>query len=36
MNGLYQKDDHPGYSCERAPWALVTVSPGWDLLRMSR
>jgi len=21
---LFQKDDHPGYSCERAPWALVT------------
>jgi len=19
------KNDHPGYSCERAPWALVTV-----------
>lgn len=21
---LQQKNDHPGYSCERAPWALVT------------
>lgn len=21
---LQQKSDHPGYSCERASWALVT------------
>jgi len=24
MRVAHQRSDHPGYSCERAPWALVT------------